>query len=227
MELKMIISKEIEFSTLVILVIEDSKLDLDRIMGMLIDLGCQSMNIHCVSTELDALSIISKHRWNHVFLDLGLPDGHGSNIIREFGSNNPNVPITIISSWKDKQTIFDAIRQGAIGYLFKEREDIEIKIGIRNALQGGAAIDPSISKRILDEYRNHIKIDNKPSDLPLSNREYEILICISHGLTNKEIASRLYISRYTVETHIKSIYKKLSISSRVSATNIVREINSR
>lgn len=206
-----------------ILIVEDEPLYLDRIKSILQQLGCQSLLVHCASTLKEALHRLPMHSWDYAFVDLGLPDGHGQQFIERLHQSQPDAGITVISAWSDENTIFAALQAGATGYLLKERDDLEIMVGVRSTLRGGAPIDPFIAKRILQELPERPSIESEVSDSPLSRREHEILGWVADGLSNKEIANQLTISRYTVETHVKSIYRKLAVSSRLNAVKAARE----
>ena len=123
--------------------------------------------------------------------------------------------------------LLGALRAGATGYVLKERDDLEVSLSIRSVLRGGAPIDPFIARRIIAELQPapSPSMESAASDeVKLSMREGQILELVAEGLANREIAEKLFLSRYTVECHIKHIYRKLAVSSRVKA---VREARSR
>jgi len=207
-----------------ILVVEDELVHQKRLRKILIELKCDEDMIHVTSSIDEADLILSQYQWDYAFVDLVLPDGKGEYIIEALHRMQPDTSITVISSWNEPTTIFNALRVGATGYLLKERDDLEIMLGIRSALRGGAPVDPFIAKMILEEFHQSSQgiIESTPMS-PLSQRENQILICVADGLSNKEIANNLNISRYTVETHVKSIYRKLEVSSRLNAVKIARD----
>jgi DNA-binding NarL/FixJ family response regulator len=107
--------------------------------------------------------------------------------------------------------------------VLKERDDLEVSLSLRSVLRGGAPIDPFVARRIIDELRP------RPTEHPdtasgeiLSPRESQILRLVAEGLANREIAEQLFLSRYTVECHIKHIYRKLAVSSRTRAVHAAR-----
>ena len=122
----------------------------------------------------------------------------------------------------------DALRAGATGYVLKERDDIEVSLSIRSVLRGGAPIDPFIARRILEmlPVPTPVTCPLEPGDQhpALTEREQQILRLVADGLSNREIADQLFLSRYTVESHVKRVYRKLAVSSRTGA---VREAGSR
>lgn len=128
-----------------------------------------------------------------------------------------------------------ALRAGATGYVLKERDDFEVMLSIRSVLRGGAPIDPFIARRILQLLpdpaqpttpalaRATALAPAAPPGETLSKREREILRLVANGMSNREIAERLFLSHYTVETHVKRIYRKLAVSSRAMAVRTAME----
>ena len=120
-----------------------------------------------------------------------------------------------------------ALRAGATGYVLKERDDIEVSLSIRSVLRGGAPIDPFIARRILEmlPVPTPVTCAVEPENQhpALTEREQQILRLVTDGLSNREIADQLFLSRYTVESHVKRIYRKLAVSSRTSAVRAARE----
>ena len=170
-------------------------------------------------------------------VDLGLPDGNGIDVITWLRAQDAQLPILVISAWSTEEMILAALCAGANGYVLKEREDLEIALSIRNVLKGGAPIDPFIARRILD-------LVGRPAGKPavaspsyiagavgsavglpvtLTDREGEILNHVAAGMSNREIAERLHLSRWTIDSHIRKIYEKLAVSSRTQAVHRARE----
>lgn len=161
-------------------------------------------------------------------VDLGLPDGNGIELIEELRAQDPSLLILVISAWSTEESILGALNAGATGYVLKERDDLEVSLSIRSVLRGGAPIDPFIARRILALLPVATAPQREEPHRPveagvLTARESEILELVSQGLTNREIAEQLVISRYTVECHIKRIYRKLAVSSRTRAVNEARQ----
>ena len=122
-----------------------------------------------------------------------------------------------------------ALRAGATGYVLKERDDFEVMLSIRSVLRGGAPIDPFIARRILAMLPKQVNTEPVPLEPQaeteaLTEREEGILRLVADGMSNREIAEQVNLSRYTIESHVKRIYRKLAVSSRVGA---VREARTR
>lgn len=160
-------------------------------------------------------------------VDLGLPDGNGIEFIDylRLEQQKTDVPIMVISAWNTTEMIYQALSAGATGYVLKERDDLEIMFALRSILTGGAIIDPSIAKEILNKF---VGTETPYLDLKrrsvLSNRETEILKLIASGASSKEISAQLAIAKYTVDVHIKNIYQKLEVNSRTKAIHVAQNI---
>lgn len=208
-----------------VLVVEDDPVMRQRLWRVLGGIG-YAQDVVSFSTNLaEARTYIDKQPLGLglALVDLGLPDGNGIELIQELRALDPAVPILVISAWSSKEVILGALRAGATGYLLKERDDLEVSLSIRSVLRGGAPIDPFIAQHILafmPAAPLHIPIDETDA---LSARESEILEWVSHGLSNREIAEKLTISRHTVECHITRIYRKLAVTSRTRAVNEARQ----
>ena len=180
-----------------------------------------------------ARALLEKHSVSFALVDLNLPDGNGIEFISTLNKYDPTIPILVISAWSTEDAIFNALSSGATGYVLKERDDLEITFSIRSILRGGAPIDPFIAQKILKQLQfneNNITSTVEKNALALENegmlskRELEILELVSQGLSNKEIANHLNLSRYTVESHIKHIYRKLAVRNRSKAVDTARNL---
>lgn len=208
-----------------VLVVEDDALMRQRLARVLGEIGYADEAVNFAVNLAEARVHVSQQPVAMVLVDLGLPDGNGIELIRELRAQEPALWILVISAWSTEEAILGALRAGATGYLLKERDDLEVSLSIRSVLRGGAPIDPFIARRILTLLPSeplHKPADSGDSEA-LSVRESEILEWVSRGLSNREIAEQLTISRYTVECHIKRIYRKLAVSSRTRAVNEARQ----
>lgn len=203
-----------------VLVVEDEPLARARLRDVLVSLGYAEDALVFTDRFASARALFVEQAFAIALIDIGLPDGSGIELIRLLHERDPALPILVVSTWSTEQAIVTALQAGATGYVLKERDELEISLSIRSALRGGAPIDPFIARRIL------ALIDVKPprpaaspsaAHPLLSPREVEILTLVSKGLTNREIADVLSLSRLTVGCHIKNIYKKLAVNSRTQA----------
>lgn len=202
-----------------LLLIEDEPVMHLRLRAILEDLGYAEDAISIASDIASARSLLASQAFAIVLVDVGLPDGNGVDVIRELHARDASLPILVISAWSTEQIIMQALQAGASGYLLKERDDIELSLSIRSTLRGGAPIDPFVAKRILALARvlPVAKDNSEPSRPQLTARETEILHLVAKGLTNREISGTISLSRLTVESHVKNIYRKLAVGSRTEA----------
>lgn len=209
-----------------ILIVEDDAIMQKRLSDILLAIGYQTNALFFADTLTTALTHLKQQTIAFALVDLGLPDGNGTTFIKALRQRAPNSLILVISAWSTQDAILSAIQAGATGYILKERDDFEITLSIRNLLRGGAPIDPFIAQQILNKIvqprqQNQISLT---TNHPLSTRELEILQLVAQGLSNKEIAEHLHLSRYTVECHIKNIYRKLCVGNRSKAISIARNL---
>ena len=176
------------------------------------------------SSLKSAYQRFDEHPISFAMVDLGLPDGSGISLIEKIREQDAGLPILVISAWSTEDMILQAILAGATGYVLKERDDFEIALSIRSLLRGGAPIDPFIAQKILAQLGVKKTSIAGTEQSILTERELEILNWVAQGLSNKEIALRLNISRYTIESHIKHIYRKLSVTTRTKAINAARDL---
>lgn len=143
-----------------------------------------------------------------VLLDLNLPGMSGLEALPWFLKYSPNTKIIILSQSDKENDVYEAILQGASGYLLKPSTVRQIKEGIRSVTKGGSPIDANVASYILETMKS--KLPKPTAEVALSNRELETLALIADGFSKKEIADRLGISATTVATHISHIYQKLN-----------------
>lgn len=165
-------------------------------------------------TLAEALAVLREQEVDLLMTDLNLPDGHGIEAIRLLRERHPDADAMVISVLADDETVLEAIEAGAVGYLLKDADSIELVEAIEELRAGRSPISSSIA-RILVRRMNAPAPDN--SGPPLTPRELEILRGIAKGFTYTELAEWLGISRQTVPVHIKNIYRKLAASNRSEA----------
>ena len=215
-----------------VLVVEDEEIIQLRLRKILLDLGYAKDVLLFAKNVKEAFDILQQQPISLALIDLGLPDGHGTEIIEKIRAYESNALILVISAWSTQESLFSAIKAGATGYVLKERDDAEVLLSIRSILRGGAPIDPFIAREILKqiavlETEPQTEAETSSNDADqglLTIREKEILGLVAQGLSNREIAEKLFVSRYTVESHIKHIYRKLSVTKRTKAVSAARSL---
>jgi len=173
-------------------------------------------------TYSEASAWLNDNSFDVLLTDLGLPDGNGKQLIEQTRQQHPKVEIMVISRFGDENSVVEAIKAGASGYLLKDEDEQHIRDAIHQLLQGGSPISPAIARYILDYFQhdevassNAVETVNR--ETLLTPKEKLVLQYISRGYSNKEIASALKISPHTVASHIKRIYRKLEVNSRNEA----------
>jgi len=160
-----------------------------------------------------------------LLLDLGLPDGHGLELITVCKQHNPQCEILVITRFGDDTNIIQCLEAGAQGYILKDAFDPDISRFIAELRQGGSPISPRIGRKLFSLLRQK-NASAQPSAAPvctaqdesnLSSREAEVLNLIARGYSYQEISGHLTISLNTVRTYIKQIYQKLAVRSRGEA----------
>jgi DNA-binding NarL/FixJ family response regulator len=146
-----------------------------------------------------------------VLMDIQMPEVDGIQGVKLINEIFPNIKVIMQTVFEDDEKIFDAIRFGASGYILKKAEPHKLLDAIREVLEGGSPMTPSIATRVLGYFRKK-EVDN--SELyGLSEREKEILVLLVDGKSYKMIADKLSISYHTVNSHVKKIYEKLHVHS--------------
>lgn len=206
-----------------VLIVEDEPLLQQRLHRVLTQLGYPEEALLLAGSLAEARACLATQPIELALVDLMLPDGNGVELVAELRAEDPGLGILVVSAWSSEEAILGALRAGATGYVLKERDDLEVSLSIRSVLRGGAPIDPFIARRILELLPAPLPAPDEVGGETLSEREGEILSLVADGLTNREIAERLFLSRYTVESHVKRIYRKLAVSSRTMAVRAGRE----
>ena len=150
-----------------------------------------------------------------IIMDIDMPPGNGVDAVKTLRTAGHEIPIIMLTVFEDNDNIINAICAGANGYLLKK--DMEnISPAIIDVLNGGAPMTSLVAKKVLQQFaKKNAQKNSLPNDI--TKREQEILNLLVKGNSYKMIAAELYISIETVRTHLKSIYKKLQVSSAVEA----------
>ena len=202
-----------------ILLVEDDIHAQARMTGLLREVAGAAVRVDTAGDIASARALATGNTaYDLALVDVQLPDGNGVDFVGWLGSQRPALPAVIVSSWAEEGIILQALRNGAIGYLLKNAEDIELAMQLRCLQRGGAAIDPVIARRLL-ELMPHAPSAHDPAQavVHLSPRETEILQLVARGLGNREIAEAIGLSKLTIESHTRNIYRKLEVGSRTEA----------
>jgi DNA-binding NarL/FixJ family response regulator len=149
-----------------------------------------------------------------LLIDLGLPDGSGLDLIREAARSHPNCEVMVSTIFGDEQHVLASIEAGATGYLLKETCGHELLAQIRVLQSGGSPISPVIARQLLNRMAPPAPLDQAS---PLTPRELEVLRLCSKGFSFDEVADLMSVSRHTVTSFVKRIYRKLQVHSKTEA----------
>lgn len=169
-------------------------------------------------TAEEAISQIPETNLDVVLTDIGLPGASGIECIAYLKPVFPELNFLVCTNFEDSETVFEALKAGATGYLTKGDSPETILEAIRQVHEGGSPMTNHIARLVVQHFQNR-QISSEIKKL--SHREQEILNLLSEGYRYKEIADNLYISAETVRTHIRNTYQKLQVTSRMEAINKV------
>ncbi|TXS33609.1 DNA-binding response regulator [Streptomyces sp. ms191] len=158
-------------------------------------------------------------------LDVRLPDGDGVSVCRELRSAMPELACLMLTSFDDEDALLDAIMAGAAGYVLKQIKGSDLVSAVRTVATGQSLLDPATTARLMHALREP-ETARPPEDerlAMLSERERSVLDLIGEGLTNRQIAQRLYLSEKTVKHHISRLLGKLGVERRVQAAVIAAQ----
>jgi NarL family two-component system response regulator LiaR len=166
----------------------------------------------------EAVQMTSLHRPDVVLMDLMMPGMDGVTATREIHDKQPQVKIIVLTSFADQNLVQGAIRAGAVGYLQKNITAQELANAIRAAFEGRMTLSPE-AVQVLANSSSQPQIAAQQ----LTERERDVLACMTDGLNNNEIAGKLVVSLGTVKFHVSNIFQKLGVDSRVEAVKAAIE----
>jgi DNA-binding NarL/FixJ family response regulator len=174
---------------------------------------------------LEALVKAQELKPDLILMDITMPGGDGLEATRKIKAALPDAVIVVLTVHSDEEKLFEAIKNGAQGYLLKNiRSETMLEL-IRGALRGEAAITPVLAGQMLEEFRrlsrNQPDTDGEPIET-LTFREQEVLAQVATGASDKEIAEQFNISLHTVKSHMRNILAKLHVNSRYDAAKYAR-----
>lgn len=173
--------------------------------------------LHSYGSAEQALPHLIQHPPEIAIVDIKLPGKkNGVDLIYEIKTQVPDVQCMVCSFYDDNEYVFNALRNGASGYLLKDSMPQEIIDSLKELHDGGAPMSRYIAKKVITTFQEKQSL---PKLSELSERENEILHSLSTGLAVKEVAAKLYISVHTVTKHLKNIYTKLHVNNRIEAVN--------
>jgi two-component system, NarL family, response regulator LiaR len=197
-------------------IIEDDKDYREGLEG-LINNSAYFAVLHSYASAEEALPHILQHPPEIAIVDIKLPGKmNGVDLISAIKLQSAHVQCMVCSFYDDNEYVFNALRNGASGYILKDSLPQEIIDSLKELHSGGAPMSRYIAKKVITTFQTK---QSQPKLSELSERENEILQLLSTGLAVKEVAAKLYISIHTVTKHLKNIYTKLHVNNRIEAVN--------
>jgi two-component system response regulator DevR len=166
-------------------------------------------------TAEEALARIPPTKPDVAIIDMRLPDGNGVEVCREVRSREPQVQCLILTSFADDEALFDSIMAGASGYLLKQIKGTDLVDAVRRVASGQSLLDPEITARVLERLRKGDEEDERVARL--TDQERKILDLIAEGMTNRQIAERMFLAEKTVKNYVSNLLSKLGMERRTEA----------
>ena len=196
-------------------IIEDDK-NYREGLKTLIDGSGYFQVLHLYPSAEVALPHITSHPPEIAIVDIKLPGKSGVELIAAIKDAIPSTLCMVCSFYDDDEYVFNALKNGASGYILKDSMPKQIIESLRELHQGGAPMSRYIAKKVINTFQGK---KSHPKLSELSERENEILQLVATGLIVKEVADKLYLSNHTVTKHLKNIYNKLHVNNRIEAVN--------
>ena len=200
-----------------ILLVDDHPLTRDALAALLTQEGFEVVGD--AATGEEAIAAARKLHPDLVLLDLTMPGMDGLTALPRIREEAPEAEVVVLTASDAEENLLAAIRGGAAGYLLKTEPPEQIAAFLRGVVRGEAALSGGVARRLLDRVREGGRLDTIPESITrtLSAREVEVLLLLDEHLGTDEIAQRLFISEHTVRSHVKSLLRKLGVSSRREA----------
>lgn len=196
-------------------VIEDDKHYRQGLEMLISDSGYFRL-LHSYGSAEEAFTHIVQHPPDIAVVDIKLPGKNGVDLIGYIRDHLPATLCMVCSFYDDDEFVFNALKNGANGYILKDSMPAQIIESLKELHQGGAPMSRYIAKKVINTFQAK---KPHPHLSELSERENEILELIAKGMIIKEVADKLYLSIHTVASHLKKIYNKLHVNNRIEAVN--------
>jgi DNA-binding NarL/FixJ family response regulator len=174
----------------------------------------------------EAIALSTSLEPDVVLMDLRMPVLDGVATTRRLTASGCKCRVIALTTFDDDDSVFDALRAGAVGYLLKDVGSTQLVEAIRAARRGESFLEPAVAAKVVAEFARLSQVPARPPPLddPLSERETEVLRWLAQGASNKQIAVQLGIAEGTVKNHMTSIFNKLGVEDRTSAALKAREL---
>jgi two-component system, NarL family, response regulator DevR len=179
------------------------------------------------SNAKEALEQVERLLPDVVLMDIRLPGTSGIEACEEITKRFPEIKVIMLTSYAEDDMLFSAIRAGASGYVLKQIGAEDLMKAIEAVGRGEAMLDPGVTQRVFQEVRRAVKEEESSAFSTLSQQEKHVLLLVSEGRTNREIAKALFLGEGTVRNYVSSILSKLGVSNRAEAAAYAVEHNLR
>jgi len=166
----------------------------------------------------EAVKLLEQLRPDVAIIDIAMPKLSGVEVTRKIKSRCPSIAVLILTAYDNDEYIFALLEAGAAGYLLKDVDSREVVEAVRAVHAGESVLHPVIARKVISRLTSSAtKVGEEKPAVELSGREIEVLKLAARGLSNKDIATKLFISKRTVQGHLGSIFNKLNVGSRTEA----------
>ena len=179
------------------------------------------------SNAREALEMVGNYHPDVVVMDIRLPGTSGIEACEEITNHYPETRVFILTSYAEDEMLFSSIRAGASGYMLKQIGGDDLVRALEAVGRGEALLDPAVTQRVFQEVRRAVKEEEASAFAHLSQQEKHVLLLVSEGKTNREIAKALFLGEGTVRNYVSSILSKLGVNNRAEAAAYAVEHNLR
>jgi len=165
----------------------------------------------------EALEKVERYSPDVVLMDIRLPGASGIEACEEITENFPDTKVIMLTSYAEDEMLFSAIRSGASGYVLKQIAAEDLIKAIEAVGRGEGLLDPAVTQRVFQEVKRAVREEEASAFANLSQQEKHVLLLVSEGRTNREIAKSLFLGEGTVRNCVSSILSKLGVSNRAEA----------
>ena len=200
-----------------VLVVDDQEL-FRRGLTMLLNVETDIEVVGEAADGASAVRLATDMAPDVVLMDVRMPKQTGIEACTAIKDAAPNARIIMLTVSDEEADLYEAVKNGASGYLLKDSSIDEVAQAVRVVADGQSLISPSMAIKLLDEFKQMSRTDRSTVPTPrLTDRELEVLRLVAQGLNNREIAKQLFISENTVKNHVRNILEKLQLHSRMEA----------
>lgn len=206
-----------------VMLVEDDPLTCTSFSKALADAEDLSL-LAVAGSRAEGLALLGRTMADVLIVDLGLPDGSGLDVVQAASLCWPRCAVMVSTIFDDATSTFAAIKAGAVGYLLKDSPGRAITEEIRNVHKGGSPLSPLIARQLLSSLQTGPALSVADHcDVTLSAQQKNVLQLLARGFTAAEIASVKGVSHHTILTHIRRLYEKLAVNSRLEAIDKARQ----